>query len=225
MSPTLLHLRPVRGFLRQHCLLSVPSAGKRIALTFDDGPSPRNTPPLLELLARKGIRSTFFVVGKRMARFSSIAAAVHSEGHELGNHGYHHFPLAALPDGLVRREIRRTGEWIVSVTGENPRWFRPPMGWFTQRNADSIEDMGYRIVLGTIHPEDSRRPGTETLLRRIRPRIEPGAIVILHDGGWRVGVDRSQTLETVDRLTDELGGEGSEFTTVGGLLDGSEAAP
>ena len=75
-------------------------------------------------------------------------------------------------------------------------------------------------MIGCIHPQDSRRPGTVTILRRIRRRIEPGAIIILHDGGWRIGCDRSQTIAAVDIITDELLQAGYRFETLSELTAG-----
>lgn len=218
MSPTLLHVDPIRRFLEGVVLCSVPAAERTIALTFDDGPNPRNTPRLLDLLARKQIPATFFVLGKRLGPFGEITRRAHDEGHQIENHGYWHFPISLLPTPLLRREIRRAGDAIEDCTGRRPRFFRPPMGWFSNRCLRVLEEEGYHPVIGNIHPEDSRRPSPDVLLNRIRPRLAPGSILILHDGGWRQGVDRSPTLEAVDRLTDELTADGYHFATLDELL-------
>jgi peptidoglycan/xylan/chitin deacetylase (PgdA/CDA1 family) len=135
-------------------------------------------------------------------------------GHEVGNHGDHHVPLSLLPDRAIRREIGVCGDLIAAVTGGRPRFMRPPMGWFNDRVLAIARELGYEPVIGSAHPQDSRRPGVEAIMRRVRRRIEPGAIIILHDGGWRVGADRSQTILAVDRLTDELLAEGYRFETL-----------
>ena len=75
---------------------------------------------------------------------------------------------------------------------------RPPLGWFNDKVLEVTREMGYEPVIGSIHPQDSRQPGLQTILRRVRRRIEPGAVIILHDGGWRIGVSRDQTLQAVD---------------------------
>ena len=214
MSPTLLHVDPVQRYLSGVVLCSVPERGRSVALTFDDGPNPRNTPVLLDLLARKNVPATFFVLGKRLRSYGEITRRAHDEGHEIENHGYWHLPLPLIPTPVLRREIRRAGEAIETWTGRRPRFFRPPMGWFSHRCLRVLEDEGYQPVIGNIHPEDSRRPHPDTVLRRIRARLGPGSIIILHDGGWRARVDRSPTIETVDRLTDELGEAGYSFVTL-----------
>ncbi len=218
MSPTILHVDSVQRYLRGVVLCAVPERERTLALTFDDGPSPRNTPLLLDLLAAKGVRATFFVLGKRLARHGELVRRAHAEGHEIESHGHWHVPLPLLPTPLLRREIRRTGTAIEHWTGRRPRFFRPPMGWFSHRCLRVLEEEGYQPVIGNIHPEDSRRPPSEILLDRIRPRLAPGSILILHDGGWRERVDRTPTIEAVDRLTDELGAQGVRFVTVEELV-------
>ena len=91
------------------------------------------------------------------------------------------------------------------------------MGWINDMVLRTARELGYEPVIGSIHPQDSRQPGLDVLLRRVRRRIEPGAILILHDGGWRVGADRGQTIAAVDILTDELLADGYRFETLSEL--------
>ena len=105
MSPSMLDIPSVREYLGQKLICEVENSEKRLALTFDDGPNPRNTPPLLELLARKGIKATFFVVGRRVRRFRDLLKQTFDEGHEIGNHGDHHVPLSFLPRAVIRRSV------------------------------------------------------------------------------------------------------------------------
>jgi len=88
------------------------------------------------------------------------------------------------------------------------------MGWFNDYVLKTIRSMGYEPVIGSIHPQDSRQPGRDKILLKVRRRIEPGGVIILHDGGWRLGVNRAQTLEAVDILTDELLEDGYQFLTL-----------
>ena len=217
MSPSLLDIPAIRERLGRRILCAVSTPQKRLALTFDDGPHPRHTLQLLDLLAAKGILATFFVVGRRIRRFRDVLKRTADAGHEIGNHGDHHLPLSILPGFALRREIAVTEMLIQQVTGRRPRFLRPPMGWFNDRVLAVATVMGYQPVIGSIHPQDSRQPGTETILRRIRRRIEPGAIIIQHDGGWRIACDRRQTIAAVDRITDELLAQGYRFETLSGL--------
>ncbi len=218
MSPSLIDLKAGRSFLSRNFLMSINTNEKRIALTFDDGPNPRNTPKLLDLLASKEIPATFFLVGRNIRRYPEIAREIFAAGHDLGNHTFHHVPLPLLPGRLVCRELKKTSEAIAGITGSNPRFVRPPMGWFTNRILEIFRERTLYPVLGNIYPRDSIRPGVETIVQRVLERVEPGSIVILHDGGWRAGVDRGQTIEAVDRITDQLGVMGYGFDLLGDLL-------
>ena len=221
MSPSLLDIASVREYLSERLLCGVQTSEKRLALTFDDGPNPRNTPALLDMLAAKGIRATFFVVGRRVRRFRDLLAQTAAAGHEIGNHCDHHVPLSPLPVAIIRRELNVCGDLVAAVTGRRPRFMRPPMGWINDKVLETTRELGYEPVIGSIHPQDSRRPGTAIILRRIRRRLEPGAIIILHDGGWRIGCDRSQTIAAVDIITDELLLAGYRFETLSELTAGS----
>ncbi len=215
----------VLSYLSRQFLCRVETEEKRVALTFDDGPHPVHTPQLCEMFARKGIPATFFVVGKRIRQFPEILELVAERGHEIGNHTDHHVPLPLLPRSGIRKELAVTGDLVARVTGRVPGFFRPPMGWFNGTVLAEVVGMGYRPVIGSIHPHDSRRPGADEIFQHVRRRIEPGAIIILHDGGWRTGADRTQTVEAVDRITDELLSKGYRFDTVGELARSAGGAP
>jgi len=217
--PSLLDNDRFRAHLKTRILCDVEIAEKRVAITFDDGPNPNCTPRLMDMLDRKGIPATFFVVGRFIRRFPEIVNDAANRGHEIGNHTDHHIPLTFLPDRIVHREVDVAGQLATAATGTKPRFFRPPMGWFTGRVLSIVRGLGYIPVIGSIHPQDSKRPGAEAIRERVLNRIEPGAIIILHDGGWRAGIDRSQTFEAVDRITDVLLEDGYSFDTLSDLVD------
>ena len=225
MSPSLLEIERIRKFLGQRMLCELETTEKRIALTFDDGPNPHITPRLLDMLQAKGIVATFFVVGRRVRRYGDLVTRTAAAGHEIGNHGDHHVPLSPLPTRLIRRELSVCSDLVAEVTGRRPRFMRPPMGWFNRRVLRTAQDSGLQPVIGSVHPQDSRRPGFGTILRRLRRGVGPGAVIILHDGGWRIGVDRSQTLEAVDVITDELLAAGYRFETLGGFFGDTAGGP
>lgn len=219
MSPTLIDTKLGRRYLSRHFLLSVPTSRKAVTLTFDDGPNPRNTPELLKLLDRKRIPGHFFLVGRHLARHASIARETVAAGHEIGNHTYHHIPLTLLPSRVIRKELVETEKLLDEIAPDRVHTVRPPMGWFSQRVLNRFRDLDLLPVMGDVYPQDPARPGVDTIVRRVRARIGPGSIVILHDGGWRDGVDRSQTIEAVDRLTDEMGADGYSFESLSALCD------
>ncbi len=170
------------------------------------------------MCARQKIRATFFVVGRRVRRFPEIAARIVAEGHDIGNHTNHHFPLSLLPPSLIRRELAVTHDLVFRATGKHPSFFRPPMGWFNGIVVREAVRMGYRPVIGSIHPHDSRQPGVDEIAGHVLSRVEPGAIIILHDGGWRIGADRSQTVRAVEKITSELLDKGYTFDTLSELV-------
>jgi len=220
VSPTLLDLPSVRRYLSRRFLCSVPTEEKRLALTFDDGPNRGNTPALLDLLAEKRVRATFFLLGRYIRGREDLVRRALDEGHEIGNHGTWHLPLPLLPRRLLHREIRRSEEQIVDITKHPTRFYRPALGWFSRRVVEDLRGFGYQPVIGNIHPQDSGRPGVEAIVGRVLRRVEPGSIVILHDGGWHPRVNRLQTVEAVGRLVDLLRDRGYRFQTLGGLVDG-----
>lgn len=200
----LLEIPFIRRYLRRNLLCSVQTDEPRVALTYDDGPNPHHTPRLLDLLGKRGVRATFFLVGKRVRKHPALARRIAEEGHEIGNHGMNHVPVLLLPPPLVEDEARRAGTVLEEVTGRRPRFFRPPMGWFHTRGLKRLRDLGYQPVIGDIHPRDFTGPGVDVIVDFVMKRVVPGSIVILHDGGWREGVDRTQTIAATDRLIDHL---------------------
>lgn len=220
MRASLLDHPRVREFLDRNVLCAVSTGERRVALTFDDGPSPRNTPKLLDLLAEVRARATFFLLGRYVGRYRAVADRIVREGHEVANHGHWHAPLPLLPRCWKIREIEEGARRIERATGRRPRYYRPAMGWFNQQVLDLLRDRGQRPVIGSIHPRDSRRPGADSIVAHVMERIEPGAIVILHDGGWTPRVDRSQTLEAVSLLVPRLRERGYGFATLSELEAG-----
>jgi peptidoglycan-N-acetylglucosamine deacetylase len=216
MGNSLLDVAAVRRYLSGRVLVEMETGEDSVALTFDDGPHPRYTPGLLDLLAERGVPATFFLVGRRVRTFPSLVRRMAGEGHEVANHGDHHIPITVLPAPLLRREVRAAARAITEAAGSAPRFFRPPMGWINDAALRTVRALGYRPVIGSIHPRDFTRPGVERIVEHVTARVRPGSIVILHDGGARLSVDRSQTVAAVSRLIDELSGRGYRFRTLSG---------
>jgi peptidoglycan/xylan/chitin deacetylase (PgdA/CDA1 family) len=213
-----------REYLGRRILCEVETDEKLVALTFDDGPSLRNTPAILDMLERKDIRATFFVVGRRVRRFPEIVRRAADAGHEIANHTWRHVGLTLLPPMAIRRSVLRTSNVVERVAGVTPRFVRPPMGWFNDAVLRSIRATGLTPVIGSIHPQDSRKPGTDVIVERVLRRISPGAVIILHDGGWRLQSDRSQSVAAVDEITDVLLSKGYRFETLSRLVEAGGAS-
>jgi len=190
----------------------------KIALTFDDGPHITSTPRILDTLNRTKVPATFFLVGKHLEKHPGIAREMVGTGHEIGNHTYSHSLLYVSTKNRIRDEIRRTDTLLRNIDGAEPKFFRPPAGFFTKQVLDIAEHMGYTTVVGDVYPRDPHLPGKEKIVTRVLRRTVPGSIIILHDGGNAQRVDRSQTLEALSEIIPKLRHEGYEFHTLSALL-------
>lgn len=167
-------------YLRMRC--RARRAGRRVALTFDDGPDPQRTPAVLDLLARQGVRATFFVVGARAEAHPELVRRMVAEGHVVGNHSYTHswrFPLRSL--GRTMEELCCTGEVLHRITGRQPRLFRPPFGVTNPTIARAVRRLGLDPVGWSIRSLDTMGQSPERVAARILRRLHPGAVILLHD--------------------------------------------
>lgn len=189
-----------------------------VALTFDDGPDPEATPRLLELLAARGARATFFMIGRIAADQPRLVAQVAAGGHAIGNHSWDHPSLPLLKRRWRRLQIRWCREALAPHGG---RLFRPPYGHQSPASQLDAVRLGYRPVTWSVNAEDWQDDPAETLLARVRRRLAPGSIVLFHDrlhtAFEECFRDRGPTLEAVARLLDEEG-ERYRFVTVPELL-------
>jgi peptidoglycan/xylan/chitin deacetylase (PgdA/CDA1 family) len=153
-----------------------------IALTFDDGPHPGFTEPLLRILAEHKIRATFFLVGKMAELAGDLVRREAAAGHEVGNHTYSHICLKTSTPELANNELRRCNAVIESLTGEQVRICRPPGGVFDRNAIAIVHQLDMMTVLWTCDPADYEDiPGPEIVARTL-PALSPGGIVLLHDG-------------------------------------------
>jgi cellulose synthase/poly-beta-1,6-N-acetylglucosamine synthase-like glycosyltransferase/peptidoglycan/xylan/chitin deacetylase (PgdA/CDA1 family) len=194
--------------------------GRRIALTFDDGPSPRWTPRIADALLRLHVPATFFVVGSEVVRHPDVVRRLHSEGFELGNHTFTHADVTALPGWERNFQIGLTDNALAGTVGLRPRLFRPPYSsvaaaaTVSQKKAiESIARDGYDVVLTNFDGEDWLRPGVAQIVASATPQGDQGGIILLHDGGG----DRSQTVRAVEQLVPQLRARGFQFVTVSQL--------
>jgi peptidoglycan-N-acetylglucosamine deacetylase len=191
---------------------SVHVDGPYIAMTFDDGPSATLTPELLDLLAARHIKATFFVIGQNVAEYPEIVARAAREGHEIANHSWSHPNLAKMSDESVRRQLRQTDDAIKSATGKRPALMRPPYGSITDREKRWIHDeFGYDIILWDVDPYDWKRPGPAVVRNRILSETRPGSIVLSHD-------IHPGTIEAMPSTFDALEAKGFKFVTVSELI-------
>ncbi len=183
-----------------------------IALTFDDGPHATLTPKLLDLLASRHIKVTFFVLGECVQQNGEILQRAAREGHEIGTHSWSHPQLNRMSDDGVRSQLKRTDDLIKSVIGRRPTLFRPPYGALTGKQKKWIpEEFGYRIILWDVDPLDWKDPGPAAVTNRIVRETRPGSIVLSHD------IHRG-TIESVPATIDQLLAKHFKFVTVSELI-------
>jgi peptidoglycan/xylan/chitin deacetylase (PgdA/CDA1 family) len=193
----------------------------QFALTFDDGPDPRQTPAISRLLAERGHRATFFVLGSRAAEHPEELRLIVADGHELASHGFDHGLLAFSPPASVRAQLSATEEAVAAATGTPPvPLFRAPHGVRSPWLAATARGLGYRICGWNGRIFDTAKPGAATIAARVARELRAGAIVLLHDGdGSGRGDDRSQTLEALPAILDEAERRGLRSVPLRSLLE------
>lgn len=184
----------------------------RIALTFDDGPHPRDTPRVLEALAKHGIHATFFLIGREVERHPHLVKWIHQSGHQPALHCYRHVPFPLENASTLKGGLDRSRKAIAEACGISPetiRDVRPPYGFFTARTSSLLNEWGYRLALWDNMPLHFLQPAQRTI-RQIAERPVPGSIIVLHDGKGH-GAKVAQILETV---LPRLKADGFEFVTI-----------
>jgi peptidoglycan/xylan/chitin deacetylase (PgdA/CDA1 family) len=188
--------------------------GERVvALTFDDGPNPNATPAILDALGARGVKATFFILGRHAERWPDLVRRVAVEGHTVANHGYYHRKLHFKSPGYVRDDLTRGTRAIELACGVHPRLFRAPHGFRSPWVTYIARSLGQRTVGWSLGVWDSDRPGTDVIAERTIDGARPGSILLLHDGdGYDAQGDRTQTAGAVPLIVDRLLGEGYRFT-------------
>jgi len=188
---------------------------KVVALTFDDGPNPDATPLILDTLREKGVRATFFILGSHAERWPELVRRISHEGHQIGNHGYFHRKLQFKSPFYVSRDIRLGIRAIKRAGAPAPRYFRAPHGFRSPWTTPIASSYGERTVGWSLGVWDSDRPGVDEIVRRTLEGVEPGSIVLLHDGdGYNPDGDRMQTAAALPLIIDRLKEQGYEFATL-----------
>jgi peptidoglycan/xylan/chitin deacetylase (PgdA/CDA1 family) len=186
---------------------------RAVALTFDDGPDPVDTPKLLDLLREKGVKATFFVVGKRADQHPEIVRRAWAEGHLIANHTWSHHPLFCflLPRRL-RSEIEGGAESIRRICGSRPRLFRSPVGLRHPLLAPYLENAGLEYISWRIRTRDTLTANSSVLARRILRKASSGDIILLHD---RLPGGTDAMLKALPQVIDALREQGFQFVLAG----------
>lgn len=192
-------------------------AGRRVAITFDDGPSPSTLGPLLALLAREGVRATFFLVGRRVAEYPAAVGQILAAGHSVGNHSWSHDPLLMLRSVRRLEEDVRACQELLARHGAAPLLFRPPAGITNPRLPIVLRRLGLTCVTFRVRPLDFGNTRLERLPGRVLRRVGPGDLVVLHDsspGPERLGA----WLDAVAEVVRGLRASGLEIVPLEALL-------
>jgi peptidoglycan/xylan/chitin deacetylase (PgdA/CDA1 family) len=193
-TPALAALAPVN---RRIPTLSGRGRSDHVALTFDDGPDPFGTPPILDLLADLGVTATFFMLGRSVQRCPSVAARVAQAGHEIALHGFSHELHLRHSPRWVRRDLAKGLSVVEEATGRRPRWYRPPYGVFSSGTVGALGPLRLQPLLWTTWGRDwlASSSGTAVAVETAR-RLRPGGTILLHDsdctsapGSWRATLD------------------------------------
>lgn len=196
----------------KHSYTSCNVPGMYIAMTFDDGPSAQLTPKLLDILKERGIKATFFVVGKNVAEYPDIVRRMAEEGHEVANHSWSHPALTKLGADGFRKQIESTSEAIVKATGKRPVLMRPPYGATSAiLNKRLSEQYGLKVILWSVDPLDWKYRNANRVYNTIVQNTQAGAIILAHD-------IHATTVAAMPETLDTLSGKGYKFVTVSELI-------
>lgn len=195
----------------------VEDGSKYVALTFDDGPSPRCTPQLLDGLKARNVHATFFVVGCQVVKDPDIVERMAAEGHQVGNHSYDHKELDKLSVREAAEDMAKNDALLHRLLGAGDYWVRPPYGLLSEEERQALT---VPVIGWSVDTEDWKSKNAEKILDILYRQISDGDIILLHD---RYLNSVSAALQAIDHLQQQ----GYHFVTVSELLSlrGIEAAP
>tara|TARA_R110000850_G_scaffold8950_4_gene32947 strand:+ start:266 stop:1120 length:855 start_codon:yes stop_codon:yes gene_type:complete len=198
--------------LIDHTYFSIKTSEKVIAITFDDGPQVENTPRLLDMLKKRKVKATFYVVGDMVKHNPHLLRRMIAEGHEIGNHTVSHGNLTRFSEEALRKELAAAHDMILKETGVAPRSMRPPGGAITSdQKKYMLKEFGYPTVLWSVDPEDWKRPGASVVTSRLLNGARPGGILLVHDL-------HKPTVDAMPATLDGLLAQGYKFVTISELI-------
>ena len=181
---------------------------KRVALTFDDGPHPIYTEPLLDGLKERGVKATFFVTGQNAALHPDIIKRMHDEGHLIGNHTYTHIELTKSNREKYKKELVRTNEVLQQITGEEVQYVRPPYGAWDKKLENELNMFP---IMWSVDPLDWCKSNASCIAKAVLKKVDDNDIILMHDY-------YKSSIEAALMVVDELQKQGYEFVTVDKLL-------
>ncbi len=188
---------------------------QKIAITFDDGPHPRYTPIILDILAEYDAHATFFLIGENAERYPELLIRILNEGHEIGNHTYLHANLQTTPSETIKKQILDAEKTILELTDQRTKLLRPPGGLYDRRVCEAAHALDYEVILWTIDTMDWSHPTVSEIVDKVKSNIKSGDIILCHDF---IGGGPTPTPDALRRILPELISEGYEFVTVSELI-------
>ena len=192
-------------------------AGRKVALTFDDGPDIENTPRLLDILDEYRISATFFVVGSHTAKYPDLVHRIDERGHDIGSHGMTHRYLAFRSKHSYIAEVREAVSRLEDLLGKSVFLFRPPYGVRSPGLYGFLEEEGLRPVLWDIMAYDWLKTSSRRIANRVLRSVREGSIILLHDGGG----ERSMTIASIPLIARGIRERGFHFTRLANVSDSS----
>ncbi|MER6220646.1 polysaccharide deacetylase family protein [Streptomyces sp. 900105755] len=204
LKSSAFRLQPLTGYgpprtaprklkVRTEPITEISRSGRRMMLTFDDGPNPNYTPHILDTLAKYDVRAMFFLCGECIVVNRELVARMAEAGHVVGNHTWTHPLLTTLNRRAIRDEMTSTSDAIEDTYGERPQWFRAPYGAWNRAAFQLGAEMGMEPMAWTVDSTDWTEPGTRTIVDTIENGAAPGVVVLSHDAGG----DRSQSVKAL----------------------------
>jgi peptidoglycan/xylan/chitin deacetylase (PgdA/CDA1 family) len=189
-----------------------------VALTYDDGPNPEYTNKLVKLLDQLAVKATFFSIGQKVKAHPETIKQLVGSGHEVGNHSYSHQKMIWKTPQFITEEINQTDELLRELGVKNEILFRAPFGFKRLTLPYILKQQKKKNILWSLDPKDYQESNPEIIAQRILANIQPGAIILLHDGGG----DRTATIQATEIVISKLQATGYRFMTVSQMLKLSE---
>ena len=207
MIGNILH-RFYHSLQRRHPNILIHGDGSRheIALTFDDGPHPRDTPQVLDMLAKHDIYATFFLVGRYVEQHPHLVKRIHETGNQLALHCYRHLPFPLENASTLKGHLIQSRNAIANACGISPetiRYIRPPYGFFNKKTISTLNELDLQLVLWDNMPLHFIQP-TQWTINQLNKHTAPGSILVLHDGN-RHGAKVTPIVDTIVPMLKQKG--------------------
>ncbi|MGA8621042.1 MAG: polysaccharide deacetylase family protein [Candidatus Sulfotelmatobacter sp.] len=203
----------------------ISRGSRQLALTYDDGPNDPHTLRLLDVLARRNVHATFFLIGRYVKQHPEIAREIVQANHVVGNHTFTHPLLTFKSEAEIRQQLLVCRAALEDAVGQHSNLFRPPFGARRPAVLRVARELGLEPVMWNVTGYDWNAPPADVIERKVDSQIHGGDVILLHDGGHKqMGADRSQTVIATDHLIARYKAAGYEFATLPQMMANREAS-